>query len=233
MTTPLGSAYRNPPGIRLDPERPDPRWRAPRPPGRELSGSLKFLAVVAALLLVVGLIWAAGGLEKRTDRTQAYVPGERIDVGSMEVTFDRAEMFLRPADATNKTEAWVVHAYGTATNTSGEQLLLNDPGVIGLPSGDVFGGFDVAPLRRTETGDLVKDRHFQFEPNARDVPIVLIGELPARWRPTGQLFVGMRVQTYAAHEADQGLSNVYWSNGDEGSAGVWVPTFIGPPKDLL
>lgn len=229
MTTPLGSAYRNPPGIRLDGEPLDPAWRAPQPPGREWSGSLKFLAVLAALLLILGVLLATGALERRDDRYQAYPVGQMVDIGSMRLTFTHADLSFEEPSIGNDESRWLVRAYGTAVNTTGDSLLLNDPGVIGLYSGDVFPGLDVRPLRQTIEGEWKNDRYFKFQPLEKEVPIVLIGELPPRWKPTGQIYVGVRLQTYEAHDADRGLSNVYWSNGRAGVSGFWVPTRLVPP----
>lgn len=227
MTTPLGSAYANPPGIRLDPERLDPAWRAPRSP--RPGGGVVLLVISAVLVLVLGTVWAAGGFAKRTDRAKAFPLGEPIDVGSFTIEFTHVEVSFQEAQQIgNKPERWSLRAYGAATNTTGKPLVLYKPGVIGLPNGRVIGGYDVYPQLRTETGELKNSRGLKLEPGLEKVPVVLSGELPSAWRPTGHLFVGVRQQTYEAHEINQGLTSKRWSNARAGSAGFWAPVRIIP-----
>ncbi len=231
MTTPLGSAYQNPPGIRLDDEPLDLTWRRPKPPRPAWSGSLTFLAIMAALLLLVGVLLATGALDRREDRRRAYPLGEVVDVGSMRITFTHADLSFEEPTLGSDPPHWEIRAYGTAVNTTGKRLLLKDPGVVGLPEGRVIGGYDVRPLRQTVDGKWENDRYFQFQALETEVPIVLTGKINQAWKPTGHVYVGMKLQTYAAHDSDRGFSNEYWSNNRTGTAaGFWVPTRLVPSE---
>lgn len=186
---------------------------------------------MAVLLLLVGALFATGALEKRDDRQQAYPLGEVVDVGSMRVTFTHADLSFEEPTVGSDPPHWKIRAYGTAVNTTGERLLLNDPGVVGLPEGRVIGGYDVRPLRQTVDGKWENDRYFQFQALETEVPIVLTGKINQSWKPTGHVYVGMKLQTYAAHDSDRGFSNESWSNGRAGTtAGFWVPTRLVPSE---
>lgn len=229
MTTPLGSAYRNPPGIRLDPDRLDPRWRRPVPPGR-LSASLKILIVLAILVALFGAVWAAGGFKQRNDRVRAYPLGTPINVGPATVTFSHAELTYTENEVGDTEPHWKFRGIGTATNTTDETQLLFESGVVALPTGDRFSRLSVRTQRLTVTGERVND-FGNLQPGLVDVPIVIEGELPARWEPTGHVFVGIRQQSYEAHDADRGLNNVYWANGPLRWLGSWVPVRVVPEPD--
>lgn len=185
---------------------------------------------MAALLLIFGILTATGALEQREDRHQAHPLGQVVDVGSMRITFTHADLSFEEPTIGSDPPHWEIRAYGTAVNTTGERLLLNDPGVVGLPEGRVISGYDVRPLRRNVDGTLENDRHFEFQAIEKEVPIVLTGKINQSWEPTGHVYVGMQVQTYAAHDADRGFSNVFWSNGRADVAGFWVPTRLVPSE---
>ncbi|MDO5498384.1 MAG: hypothetical protein Q4F67_01735 [Propionibacteriaceae bacterium] len=228
MTTPLGPAYANPPGIRIDPERLDPGWRGPQPP--RASGSTILLAVLAVAVLVLGTIWAGGGFAERTDQVQAYPLGEEVDVGSFTITFTHVEVSFQEAEEIGtKPERWSIRAHGTATNTTGAPLVLYKPGYVGLANGFTISGYDLYPQLRTETGEWKNTRGLSLEAGLPDVPVILSGELPGAWEPTGHIFVGVRLQSYAAHEINQGLTSERWSNAPAGVAGFWAPVRILPP----
>ena len=49
-----------------------------------------FGSIGAAIALVIGLVWVAGGFEPRTDVRTEVAPGTTISTGPYELTFDRA-----------------------------------------------------------------------------------------------------------------------------------------------
>lgn len=229
MSTPLGPGYANPPGIQLDPLPLDPAWPVPRRPG--VGGGVIVLIVGAILILLIGTIWAAGGFERRQDRIRAYAPGATVDVGSFTFTMERAEVRLQPeGDYKHDGPHWEIRAYGTATNTAGEPILLFQSGVVGLTDGWVYHGRDMAAMTRTPDGTLVTTKSMKLEPGIPNLPIRVSADLPGEWEPTGHVFVGVREQCYAAHQIDQGFTNKFWRDAPHGeSRGFWVPVTVLPP----
>jgi len=67
-----------------------PAWSPPAPRHRPLPSWVVPVAVVAALVLVLGLVRVAGGLERRTDLLQNRSAGTTVSAGPYELRFTAA-----------------------------------------------------------------------------------------------------------------------------------------------
>lgn len=191
---------------------------------------MALLVILAVLILVLGTIWAGGGFERRRDRVQAYPPGTSLDAGSFTLRMERAEVRFQPKQEFSSDEpTWELRAYGTATNTTEEGLVLYRAGVIALPDGWIYRGRDFHAMVRRPDGELVTVKSSQLDPGMSDLPVRVSGELPAEWEPTSHVFVGVREQSYAAHRINQGFTDKSWDTAPNGkSMGFWVPVTVLP-----
>lgn len=100
--TPASSASDQP-----DPQRPQRTW-------------VWFGAILAAAVLLVGLVWLAGGFEQRTDVRTSVAPGTTITTGPYAFTFDRAT--VQKKRDYDDTLLWEVVVIGSGRVT-GDQAL--------------------------------------------------------------------------------------------------------------
>lgn len=196
-----------------------------------MSGSLKFLAVLAALILVLGGLGIAGGFDRRERRAEAYPIGTELDAGPFTFTLTHIEITPITAEQNfkDKVPVWEINTYGTITNTTDKALLLQEPGVIGFANGEVMYGSKITLLIHQQDGTLMRHPSFMLEPGMTAVPMRLTQTLPERWQPPDQLYAGMRLQTFAAHDAPLGNWNKIWRESNR-SVGFWVPVAIQPIK---
>ena len=169
------------PAAWLDEGEVNPGWAPPAgdpvSPSRVRRG-LVYGSVLLSLLLVIGLVYLAGGFEKRTDLLQPVAPGALIVTGPYEFRFTEAT--ARPEnDADGKVSRWKVVATGQARNTADETLAptvfgsdsvfaLKDPvsGLIAEPYNADIGsaaGFTVFDRRHLAPGLPAIDYRVTFE----------------------------------------------------------------------
>ena len=74
----------------LDEGQVDPTWTPPEPGRRPLSRWVAPVAVVAALVLVLVLVWGAGGFSRRTDLLLDRPVGSLVTTGPYEFRFSSA-----------------------------------------------------------------------------------------------------------------------------------------------
>jgi hypothetical protein len=92
------------------------------------------LVVLAALVLALVGVWAAGGFEPRRDRVSEGSPGRPVATGPYELVFDRATV-----RHLTTTDLWTVQVLGTGRTTG--------DATISLPSGTAGGTFVYAKDR--------------------------------------------------------------------------------------
>jgi hypothetical protein len=112
------------PGAWLDEGEVNPEWAPPAGdpvhPSRVRRG-LVYGGALLSLVLVVGLLYLAGGFEKRTDLLEPVAPGTLIVSGPFELRFTEATAQPQP-EADGKIREWKIIAIGTARNTGEETM---------------------------------------------------------------------------------------------------------------
>ena len=138
-----------------------------------------------SLLLLIGLIYLAGGFEKRTDLLEPVQPGDLIVTGPYELRFTEAT--AKPdKEADGKLRGWDVVVIGQARNTGDETMA---PSVFGSDS--VFAVKDAASALTAEAstadfgssvGYTVFDRR-HLAPGLPPTDYRVTFELPPEYRP--------------------------------------------------
>ena len=121
------------PAVWLDEGEVGPGWAAPA--GDPVHPSpvrrrLVYGGALLSLVLVVGLLYLAGGFERRTDLLEDVAPGELIITGPYELRFTEATAQPRN-NADGSLEGWDVVALGQARNTGDETMA---PSLLGSDS---------------------------------------------------------------------------------------------------
>jgi len=117
----------------LDEGEVNPGWAPPVGdpvhPSRVRRG-LVYGGALLSLLLVVGLLYLAGGFQNRTDLLEPVAPGALIVTGPYELRFTEAT--VQPTNDTDgKLQGWEVVVVGQARNTGDETMA---PSVLGSDS---------------------------------------------------------------------------------------------------
>jgi hypothetical protein len=112
------------PGAWLDEGDVNPGWAPPVGdpvhPSRVRRG-LVYGGALLSLVMVIGLLYVAGGFEKRTDLLEPVAPGTLIVSGPFELRFTEATAQPQP-EADGKIREWKIIAIGEA-RTTGEETM--------------------------------------------------------------------------------------------------------------
>lgn len=156
--------------------------------------------VLLCLALVTGLLYVAGGFERRTDLLEPVAPGALFVTGPYELRFTEAT--AQPKNDTDgKIEGWEVVAIGQARNTGDETMA---PSVFG--SDAVFGVKDPATVLTAEassakfgpaTGYAVFDRQ-HLAPGLPPIEYRVSFELPPDYQPGTLITLGVTKLAYEA-----------------------------------
>lgn len=161
-----------------------------------------FVSILAALALLVGLVWAAGGFDYRTDLATRIAPGQTFTNGPYELTFTSAT--VQKTKNFDDQQVWTVVVNGTGRTTGDESI---------DPDDDLFVVKDArsgAYQEKSEEQDLGVQRSgsggSSFTPGLAPVPYRLVYEFPVaafapdstiifvawqlEWRDTSLLQVG-------------------------------------------
>ena len=185
---PVPTATADRPGAWLDEGEVNPEWAPPAGdpihPSR-LRRSMVYGGTLLSLLLVIGLLYLAGGFEKRTDLLERVQPGELIVTGPYELRFTEAT--AKPdKNSDGKLEGWDVVVVGQARNTGDETMA---PSVFGSDS--VFAVKDPASVVTAEAntadfgrtaGYTVFDRR-NLAPGLPPIDYRVMFELPPEYQP--------------------------------------------------
>lgn len=119
-------------GARLDPAGVDPAWAPPSPgrPPRPVRVGRVLVAVVVALGLLVGCVWALGGFERRRDVLVDTPTGTLISTGPYELRFDAATAQQRTGFDNQVT--WRVIVSGVGRTTGAETIAPRYTGSSGM-----------------------------------------------------------------------------------------------------
>ena len=107
-----------PPAAWLDEGEVSPEWAPPagNPVRRpRVRGSLIYGGVVLALVLVIAVLWSAGGFGQRTDLLRPVEPGAVFSTGPFELTFTEAT--AQQKLETDGVMKWEIVVIGRARNT--------------------------------------------------------------------------------------------------------------------
>jgi hypothetical protein len=161
-------------------EQQPPAGTSQNPAKRSDSGSrrtwLWFGSILGAVVVLIGLVWLAGGFERRTDLRTVVGPGTTIETGPYEFTFDSAT--VQKKQTFSDEPVWEVVVVGSGRVTGDEALApsslnwffsVRDPasGLVREPERQSFG-----PVDRTSGGSF-------FTPGLALIPYRLTFELPA------------------------------------------------------
>lgn len=80
-----------------------------------------FGSIGAAIVLIIGLVWVAGGFQPRTDTRTEVRPGTTISTGPYELTFDRATVQKTKHFSENQL-VWEVVVHGSGRTTGDEAI---------------------------------------------------------------------------------------------------------------
>ncbi|WP_144008489.1 hypothetical protein [Enemella evansiae] len=224
MSMPLGPRPGSLPPIHLDPEPLDRGWRPPRRGDQRWSASQKLLVVVAILLLAFGVILTAGGFAKRGDRAKTYAAGQVVDVGPFTLTLERVEITLQPKAQYNDADfdKFAVVAFGTATSKlKRPTAVVLDPALVMLENGRQF-------KARMQFGDEAQPPS-TLAPGLTGVPVRITAEIPATWRPTGLLQVGVWQQKYGRQSEEMADSRKNWGKTQTALL-FWCPVTRMPDR---
>jgi hypothetical protein len=195
-THPTATATAERPAAWLDEGQVNPEWEPPAGdavhPSRVRRG-LVYGGTLLSLLLLVGLVYAAGGFAKRTDLLRQVQPGELIVTGPYELRFTEAT--AKPdQDSDGTLRGWDVVVIGQARNTADETMA---PSVFGSDS--VFAIKDPAsPLAAEATtadlggsvGYTVFDRQ-HLAPGLPPIDYRVTFELPPEYRPGAMIHLAV------------------------------------------
>lgn len=123
-------------------------------PARPRRTWIWFAAILAALAVLVGLVWVAGGFDQRTDVRTAVPPGTTIATGPYEFTFDSAT--VQKKKDYDGTLSWEVVVVGSGRVT-GDQAM-------GPSTLDSF-----FAAREPVSGQVVEPKDQQYGPPGRPV----------------------------------------------------------------
>ncbi len=190
------------PGAWLDEGDVNPEWAAPA--GEPIHPShvrrgLVYGGVLLSLALVVGLLYLAGGFQKRTDLLERVEPGALIVTGPYEFRFTEAT--AQPETNTDgKVEGWEVVAIGQARNTGDESMapsLLGNNSVFAVkdPASALTGEAYTADLGSSPGGFGVFDRQ-HLAPGLPPIDYRVTFKLPPEYQPGTTVTLGVAELVY-------------------------------------
>jgi hypothetical protein len=217
----------------LDEGEVNPEWAPPagdpvrRPP---VSGPLVYGGVMLALLLLLAVVWGAGGFNQRTDLLRPIEPGMLISTGRFEFTFTEATA-QQQRDLDGNITTWEIVVIGQARTTGDETI---------APT--YFGDGGMFALRDLTSGTIVSAKSAMigevnargFSPRQHLVPGLpptgyrLIFELPVSYQPGPTIRFGLIDQVYETRylvTEEEG-----WGNGTYGYR-LDLPLRVLPPEN--
>jgi hypothetical protein len=189
-------------GAWLDEGDVNPKWAAPA--GEPIHRSrvrrgLVYGGVLLSLALVIGLLYLAGGFQKRTDLLERVEPGALIVTGPYEFRFTEAT--ARPETNTDgNVEGWEVVAIGQARNTGDESMapsLLGTNSVFAVkdPASALTGEAYTADLGSSLGGFGVFDRQ-HLAPGLPPIDYRVTFKLPPEYQPGTIVTLGVAELVY-------------------------------------
>ena len=180
----------------------NPDWAAPAGepvhPSRIRRG-LVYGGALLSLALVVGLLYIAGGFEKRTDLLEPVEPGALIVTGPYELTFTEAT--AQPeTDTDGRVEGWEVIAIGRARNTGDETMapsVFGNDGVFVVkdPAGELTAEANSADFGSGPGGFSVFDRQ-HLAPGLPPIDYRVTFKLPPEYQPGAAITLGVAELVY-------------------------------------
>ena len=195
-----------------------------------VSGSIVYGGLVLALVLVIAVLWGAGGFGRRTDLLRPVEPGAMISTGPFELTFTEATA-EQVIDSKGTVTRWRIVVIGQARTTGDETLA---PKYFGNDS--MFAirdpGTDTAadPKSATvgEPDELGLSARSSLAPGLPPMEYRLTFELPPAYQPGPAIRLGVMDLVYEARYLTSDEEG--WFNGTYGSR-VDLPVRVLPPKD--
>ncbi|MFX4271604.1 hypothetical protein ACQBAR_00080 [Propionibacteriaceae bacterium Y1685] len=177
------------PQLWLDAESPSSSW--PRP--QRLRGWQRVVLIggpVLLLVLLLSLVGLLGGFEERRDHNIDVRPGDLIETGPVQLTFDSAETW-QTLDYDDKPVGWTVLITGMGRN-------------VGTETARASVLFACADPKSSDDNDEIRVRlpHLEryasadFQPGLPMVPFTIECEFPPEWTPGTEIQVGVKRQKY-------------------------------------
>lgn len=158
----------------LDSDQLQDDWRAPV---RGLRVGRIVLAVVVALALFAGVLWAAGGFRERTDERIMVEPGVVFETGPFQFSFHTARIWeVKYGD--EPREDWKIRVYGFG-RTTGDQS--RSPSSRHMAIGVMGSG--VAEDASVSAVGQLRDYGAELQPGMAMMPVELEADLPADFEP--------------------------------------------------
>jgi hypothetical protein len=191
-----------PSGTWLDEGEVSPAWPAPAGnPARRprVPGSLVYGGVVLALVLLIAIVWRAGGFAQRTDLLRPVEPGAIISTGPYEFSFTEATAQQQP-DFNRGAPTWQIVIIGRARNLSDTSLI---PPTLGGQSmfaiKDRASGLSAEPSNQ-QIGD-ASDKlglysRSALSPGLPSIGYRLVFPMPAEFRPGPTILLGVSDLVY-------------------------------------
>ena len=200
----------------LDEGEVNPQWAPPVGdpihPSRLRRGLVNAGALLS-LLLLIGLLYLAGGFRDRTDLLEPVAPGALILTGPYELRFTAAT--AKPTNDTDgKREGWEVVVIGQARNTGEETMA---PSVLGSDSvfaikdpGSALTAEPTTAELGTSMGYAVVDRR-HLAPGLPPIDYRVTFELPPHYQPGA--FVHLAVAELVFEDPYLTTDEKTWDNG--------------------
>jgi hypothetical protein len=221
------------PGAWLDEGEVSPEWAPPagNPVRRpRIPGSLIYGGVVLALVLVIAVLWGAGGFGQRTDLLRPVEPGAVFSTGPFELTFTEAT--AQQKLETDGVMKWEIVVIGRARNTGDVTMAPPHVGpdrifAIKDPDSDLR-----AEASNADIGDdpdsLGIHSRLHLTPNLPPTGYRLIFPLPAEFRPGPTIRLAVADLVYEAKYLTN--DEKAWNNDLHGSR-IDLPLRVLPPKE--
>lgn len=217
------------PAAWLDEGEVSPEWAPPAgDPVRRprVPGSLVYGGVVLALLLVVAVVWGAGGFDRRTDLLRPVEPGALISTGPFEFTFTEATAQAN----SGVVPTWEIVVIGQARTTGDETIAPKYSGndsmfaIRDLATNTTADPKSVGIGGQNELG--ISSRRF-LAPGLPPTAYRLTFDVPATYQPGPTIRLGVMDLVYEARYLTSDEEG--WFNGTYGSR-LDLPVRVLPQK---
>ena len=194
-----------------------------------LPGSLIYGGVVLALVLLIAVVWGAGGFGKRTDLLRPVEPGATFRTGPYEFAFTEATA-QQQLDADEKPTTWEIVVIGQARTTGDETIApsyFGDGGMFALRD---LASDTIVSAKSTAIGEINAQGSSPRMHLVPGLPLTgyrLIFELPLSYQPGPTIRFGVVDLVYETRSLISGEKG--WGNGTYASR-LDLPVRVLPPE---
>ena len=183
---------------------------------------------VIAVVVIIAVVWALGGFDRRDDQVQDVVTGSPVALGPVTVTFDRATVQEANGYGTYKRIQKIV-AYGTARNTWTESFdpqadwfIAKDPNSKLVQSGQTF--------QIVRGKDLIFDAPDTLAPGLPAEPVSVEFEMPPTFKPGRTIVFGISKIDYGNHSFFSSSDEEEWDESGGGAYRMRLPLQVLKPE---